>query len=203
MVTTIIPERSRPAAAIVRLLSMFALSPFFKINVRGAGNIPEKESFVLLPKHQRWEDIPLIAISIERPLYFVAKQELFNNFLSKKIIPMLGGLPLDRNRPNRSRFTILKVLQKLEQKEGIVIFPEGTYYKNHMGPGYTGFIRMIYSKVNTLFVPAGIQYCNRNGRIQADIKFGNPVGSKELCGKKKFRSLIMEEIARLSGLIYS
>ena len=93
MPTSIFPERNSLAVSIVKLTSRAVLSRFFKINIRGIENIPANKSFVLLPKHQRWEDIPLIAISIERPLYFVAKQELFNNFLSKRLIAMLGGLP--------------------------------------------------------------------------------------------------------------
>lgn len=99
MTTSVIPERNRLAVSIVKLASRAVLSPFFKINVRGIDNIPEKESFVLLTKHQRWEDIPLIAISIKRPLYFIAKKELFDSGFSKRFFAMLGGLPLDRNSP--------------------------------------------------------------------------------------------------------
>ena len=200
MTASIIPERNGLVVNIVKLASRAFLSPFFKLNIRGIENIPEKGSFVLLPKHQRWEDIPLIAISIERPLYFVAKQELFDNFLSKRFIAMLGGLPLDRNRPYRSRFTFSKVLHKLEQKEGIVVFPEGTYYKNHMGPGHTGFIRMIHSNVHTVFLPAGISYSNTSGKKSVDITFGRPIGNNESCSSKELLDYIINEIARLSGL---
>ncbi len=195
-----IPERNSLAVAIVRLASRAFLSPFFKINVRGIENIPEKDSFVLLPKHQRWEDIPLIAISIKRPLYFVAKQELFNNFLSKRVIAMLGGLPLDRNRPNRSRFTFSMVLHKLEQKEGVVVFPEGTYYKNLMGPGHTGFIRMIHSNVNTVFVPAGIRYNTAPGKKSVDIAFGRPVENNNFGNSNELLDYVMNEIAGLSEM---
>jgi len=198
--TSIIPERNGLAVSVVKLASRTFLSPFFKTNIRGIENIPEKESFVLLPKHQRWEDIPLIAISIERPLYFVAKQELFNNFLSKRVIAMLGGLPLDREKPNRSRFTFSAVLHKLKHKEGVVIFPEGTYYKNCMGSGRTGFIRMIYSNVRTVFLPAGIKYSDAPGRKSVDITFGIPVGNDKFSNPKELLDYAMNEIAGLSGL---
>lgn len=200
MTRSVIPERNRLAVRIVKLASRAILSPFFKINIRGIDNIPEKESFVLLPKHQRWEDIPLIAISIKRPLYFIAKQELFDNFLSKRFIAMLGGLPLDRSRPNRSRHTFLKVLQKLKQKEGIVVFPEGTYCKNHMGTGQAGLIRMINSNVNTLYIPAGICYYNERNRSNVRITFGEPVKGKQFKDGGELFSFVMGEIAELSGL---
>ncbi|MGD9159322.1 MAG: hypothetical protein PVG39_12995 [Desulfobacteraceae bacterium] len=63
MTASVIPERNRLAVSTVKLTSGTILSPFFKIDIRGIDNIPEKESFVLLPGHQRREDIPLIAIS--------------------------------------------------------------------------------------------------------------------------------------------
>ena len=200
MTSLVIPERNRLAVNIVKFASRTILSHFFKIDVRGIDNIPEKESFVLLPKHQRWEDIPLIAISIERPLYFIAKQELFDNFLSKSFIAMLGGLPLDRNRPNRSRCTFAKVFKKLEQKEVLVVFPEGTYYKNHMGPGHTGFIRMVYSNVNTSYIPAGISYYNEGRRKKVRLTFGEPVNGKQFKNADELSSFVMSEIAKLSGL---
>lgn len=200
MTGSVIPERNRLAVNIVKFASRAILSHFFKINVRGLDNIPERESFVILPKHQRWEDIPLIAISINRPLYYVAKQELFSNRLSKKLIAMLGGLPLDRDRPNRSRFTFSKVVQKLEEKEGIVIFPEGTYYKNHMGPGHSGFIRMIYSNINTLYIPLGICYYKERKKAKVRLTFGEPVKAEEFRDAGELFSYVMNSIAELSGL---
>jgi 1-acyl-sn-glycerol-3-phosphate acyltransferase len=84
MTASVILERNLFVAGIVRIAAKVLLSPIFRLNVSGADNIPQKGAFVLLPRHQRWEDIPLIAISVKRPLYYIAKQELFDNFISKR-----------------------------------------------------------------------------------------------------------------------
>ena len=192
-------ERNKLAVSIVKLVSRVVLSPFFKMNIRGIDNIPEKGSFVLLPKHQRWEDIPLIAISIKRPLYFVAKQELFDNVLSKKFISMLGGLPLDRSRPARSRSTYLKLLNKLSEGEGVVVFPEGTYYKDQVGPGHEGLVRMLLSNSDTLIIPAGIRYRREKSRMEARIIIGKSVQRTDFVSVKELFSHVMAQIAFLSG----
>lgn len=200
MAASVIVERNGLAVRIVKLASRAFLSPFFKINVRGIDNIPVKGSFVLLPKHQRWEDIPLIAISIERPLYYVAKQELFDNFLSKRLIEMLGGLPMNRSQPARSRYTLASVIKKLGEGEGLVIFPEGTYYRNRMGPGQSGLIRMIHTNIRTLFLPAGIKYRNDNRKKSVCITFGKPFDSNVFNTSKELLAYAMSEISRLSGI---
>ena len=199
MTASAIPERNGLAVSIVKLASRAVLSPFFKINIRGTENIPEKGSFVLLPKHQRWEDIPLVAISIERPLYFVAKQELFDNFLSKSFIAMLGGLPIDRRSPVRSRSTYSGLLKKLSWGKGVVVFPEGTYYKNQIGPGHEGLLRMISSNIDTLFIPVGIKYENEKSRVNVRIIIDNAVQGADFLNVTELLSHIMTRIALLSG----
>ena len=82
----------------------------------------------------------------------------------------------------------------------MVVFPEGTYYKNHMGSGHTGFIRMIYTNVKTVFLPAGIKYSNAFGRKLVDITFGKPVGNNNFNNPKELLDYIMNEIAGLSSL---
>ena len=200
MAVFVIPERNRLAVNLVKLISKAVLSPFFKLNIRGIENIPEKGSFVLLPKHNRWEDIPLIAISLKRPLFFVAKQELFNNAVSGKFIAMLGGLPLDRLRPVRSRDTLISVQQKINIGEGIVVFPEGTYYKNQVGPGHSGLIKMLYSNIKTVFIPAGINYTGDGIKKTVSIIFGNPVKNDYFKNPEELFAHTMKEIAVLSGL---
>ena len=65
--------------------------------------MPEKGPFILLPKHQRWEDIPIIDLALQKPLYYIAKYELFNNVLFRWFITSAGGIPLNRERPMESR----------------------------------------------------------------------------------------------------
>jgi 1-acyl-sn-glycerol-3-phosphate acyltransferase len=194
-----VSKRSRILFNIMKVMAMFAFFPFFKIQVGGLENIPEDGPFILLPKHQRWEDIPIIGLSIKRPLYYIAKHELFKNCLSRWFISSLGGLPLDRNSPSKSRGSLETMMTLLRRGESVVIFPEGTYYRGRMGPGHSGLIRMVFSRLSIPFIPAGIRYPKKTRRQQVEISIGMPVYADPARGVTGVYEDIMKDIARLSG----
>jgi 1-acyl-sn-glycerol-3-phosphate acyltransferase len=184
---------------LTRLMARVFLAPFFGMEVLNQDSVPKEGAFILLPKHQRWEDIPLLALASPRPVYYVAKYELFVNPLSAWYIRSLGGIPLNRKRPLESRAALRGVLEVLKMGEGVVIFPEGTYFRDRMGPGHAGLIRMIRSQIAVSLVPVGIRYSG-TGRKHVEIKFGRPLFEDPSTRPEALRNRIMEDIARLSGL---
>jgi 1-acyl-sn-glycerol-3-phosphate acyltransferase len=171
----------------------------FRIRTRGQENLPSQSGFILLPKHRRWEDIPLLSLATRRSLYYIAKYELFLNPVSRWFVSSLGGIPLNRSRPLESRQSLKTMLDLLEKREGIVIFPEGTYYRNKMGPGHVGLIRMILSRSTAYFIPVGINYSATGARTLVEINFGRPSGEGSLNRVESFLGQMMKEIAHLSG----
>lgn len=185
---------------IIKILALMLLSVLFKISVQGRDNIPKTGPFVLLPKHQRWVDVPLIGLAAERYLYYVAKAELFVHPLGNWFISALGGIPLNRKRPIESRQTLRVIRRCLQSDSGLVLFPEGTYYPGEMGPGHQGVLRFITSVASVPLIPVGVRYEKRIFRTAVTIRFGRPI---QWSGKEKAEELlpfIMEDIAGLSGL---
>lgn len=183
-----------------RIAARALLSPFFRVRIEGLDWFPRHGSFLLLPKHQRWEDVPLLGLTVPRPLFYVAKHELFESRLSRWFISSLGGIPLNRKRPLQSRQSIRALFSLLGRGEGIVIFPEGTYYPKTMGPGRSGLIRMICSRIRIPCIPVGIRYLPDRFPRSVRIVFGEPIlGGPEMDGPE-FQERIMRKIARLSGL---
>lgn len=185
---------------IIKAAARVFLAPFFEIHVEGQENVPERGSFILLPKHQRWEDVPLLGLASPLPLYYVAKNELFLNPLSKWFMTSLGGIPLDRRRPLASRDSIRIIVDLLKEGAGLVVFPEGTYYRNGMGSGHVGFIRLIRSQIEVPFFPVGIRYSGEGMRKRVEIKFGKPLYWGTATHPEEFLVLAMREIRVLSGL---
>ena len=181
-----------------RLMARVFLAPFFSIEARNQNSVPEEGAFILLPKHQRWEDIPLLSLASPRPVYYVAKYELFVNPLSAWYITSLGGIPINRMRPLESRSALRGMLEILKMGEGVVIFPEGTYFRDRVGPGHVGLIRMIRSQMAVSLVPVGIRYSG-TGRKHVKIRFGRPLSEDPSTSREALRNRIMEDIARLSG----
>jgi 1-acyl-sn-glycerol-3-phosphate acyltransferase len=185
---------------IIRAAARIVLAPFFEIQVEGQDNVPKRGSFILLPKHQRWEDIPLLGLASPVPLYYVAKKELFTNRLSSWFMTSLGGIPLDRRRPLASRNSIKAVVELLEDEAGVVVFPEGTYYRNGMGAGRVGLIRLIHSQIEVPYIPVGIRYARRAMRKPVQIKFGRTLPWEPSVEPEEFLASAMQAIGALSGL---
>ena len=194
------PGRNEPVFQIIKLAARVLLAPFYRLEVAGAENLPADRAFILLAKHQRWVDIPLLSLATARPLYYIAKFELFKNALSNWFCNALGGIPLNRQRPLESRRSLNATIELLEKGEGVVIFPEGTYYRGRMGPGQAGMIRFVLSRLKLPFIPAGIHYATGGWRIHVRIRFGKAIYPEPALPLDKFFSHLMAEIAHLSGL---
>jgi len=184
---------------ITKAAARMVLAPFFELHVDGRENLPQRGTFILLPKHQRWEDIPLLGLALPIPLYYVAKTELFTNRLSNWFMTSLGGIPIDRRRPLASRNSIKAIAWLLKGGAGVVVFPEGTYYSNCMGLGYVGLIRLIHSQVEGPFIPVGIRYSRKSMRRRVDITFGKTIPWEPSTKAEEFLAAAMEEIRVLSG----
>lgn len=196
----LIRERRKTLVRLTRILAKIILSPFFRIRASGLEHLPRHRAFILLPKHQRWEDIPLLSIAVPRYAYYIAKYELFTNPVLGLFLFALGGLPLNRARPLESRHVLKRMMRYLKNGEVIVIFPEGTYFKNRVGAGHTGMIRWVRSRSGNLFVPVGIQYTKKFIRQQVHINFGEPIRDEPTIRVEDLLQRIMSEIARLSDL---
>ncbi len=194
-------ETRRPG--LVRAIKFIAgplLSMRFRLEVEGQERLPKESAFALLPKHQRWEDIALLALATPRSLYYMAKIELFSNPIFGWFIFSLGGVPVNRARPLASRRFFRHMIACLSKGEGMVIFPEGTYYRNVVGPGHPGLIRAIHSRFDIPFIPTGIHYAEGMGRKRVKIRFGNPLLGKHFSNTRELLDRVMVDIARLSEL---
>ncbi|MFZ7113340.1 MAG: lysophospholipid acyltransferase family protein [Desulfatiglandales bacterium] len=184
----------------IRFLARPLLSLFFSLETKGLEDLPSDSAYILLPKHQRWEDIPLLALAVPRPLYYMAKQELFMLPVAGWFMASMGGVPVHRTRPISTRDSLRAMAAYLEKGEGIVIFPEGTYYRNALGPGHLGLVRRVHSRFDVPFVPAGITYRVGYRRTSVRIHIGKPLNGRDFSSAWELLDRVMSEIGRLSGL---
>ncbi len=161
---------------------------------------------VILPKHQYWTDIPLVGLSFNFPLLFVAKKELFRYPGIKSYLSLLGGIPLDREQSIRTLSSFRYLLSRLKAAEKVVIFPEGTYFRGAVGAGKNRLVEMILRFQSVLreripFVPMGIRYGERRGfRRRVEIRIGRPLFGERESDAISLTEQVMEEIGRLCGL---
>lgn len=193
-------QRKEWLVRTANIVGRLAFCPFFRLEREGVNNVPHFGEFVLLAKHQRWEDIPLLSFASPRPLYYVAKYELFGHALLGWFVGSLGGVPLNRDHPMESRTSLRLLPELLDRGEGLVVFPEGTYYKYRMGPARTGIVKHILSYRGGVFVPVGIRYRRAWRRTRVRIRFGMPVSPDSSTDVQEFLDKMMRDIQTLSDL---
>ncbi len=189
-----------------KTFARIVFSIVYQIETERKTKLPDQGPVIILPKHQYWTDIPIISLAFEPLLYFVAKQELFKYPLIRNYLSFLGGLPVDRKQSIRSLDSFKALVSLLRAGEMIVIFPEGTYFRNEVGSGKSRLLQMILRFQTELgvpipFVPVGIRYGERAGwRRRVEVSIGSPLFAEGESEAIPLTHQAMEEISRLCRL---
>jgi len=192
--------------SITKKIAHLVFSLLYRIKIHGSFILPKEGPLIILPKHQYWTDIPIISLAFKPLLYFVAKKELFHYPIVRKYLSLLGGIPVDRQKTLRTLDSFRYLVALLKSGEKIVIFPEGTYYREGVGPGKSRLLQMILKIQEELdqkipFLPVGIRYGERRGwRREVEVHIGCPLYWKGERNASALTHQVMEEISRLSKM---
>jgi 1-acyl-sn-glycerol-3-phosphate acyltransferase len=104
-----------------------AIQFYFSLERTGRKNIPKKGPVILAANHRSFLDPFLIGCCMRRPVYFVAKQELFGKRWQGWILNRLGAFPIRRGAADEESMTTARMV--LERGAALVIFPEGTRHR--------------------------------------------------------------------------
>ncbi len=120
--------RGRGVNPLVYWLSRAVLEPFFLLYFRmrriGREHIPSTGGVIIASNHRSFLDPFVIGTLVKRPVYFIAKRELFSNPVIAWWLSSLGAFPVDRGNGDRDAMDTARRI--LERGDCVVIFPEGT-----------------------------------------------------------------------------
>lgn len=126
---------------------------FYRHRVYGKKHIPQG-ACIIAPNHASFFDPPLIAISCDEEVNFLARGSLFNNALLKKIISNLNSYPVSGSSQDLT--SIKLIIQLLQANKKVVIFPEGKRTTDgHIQPIKPG-IGMLMARTECSIVPVYI-----------------------------------------------
>lgn len=160
---------------LLYLYARFCFRLFYpNISIRNKENIPVGEAVIFVSNHQNSMIDPLaILFSVNRPVYFLARADIFNNKLVAFFLGWLKMIPVYRMRDgvdsmSNNEATFQRSSALLLNKQAICIFPEGVHSKyKSLQPLKKGFARIIFQAMeisenrSPLFVqPVGIDYSN-------------------------------------------
>jgi glycerol-3-phosphate dehydrogenase (NAD(P)+) len=104
------------------------LVPFFRVYFRlarmGREHIPAEGPVIVAANHRSFLDPFVIGTMARRPMYYVAKQELFRHGWQAWVLNALGAFPVRRGQADGDMIDTAKAI--LARGEIVLIFPEGT-----------------------------------------------------------------------------
>jgi 1-acyl-sn-glycerol-3-phosphate acyltransferase len=110
------------------------LVPFFLVYLRmsriGREHLPRSGPLLLAANHRSFLDPFVIGTLVRRPVYYMAKRELFERRWQAWVLNALGAFPVDRGAGDRDAMRTARAI--LERGDCVVIFPEGT--RTRRGP---------------------------------------------------------------------
>src|SRR3954452_24930106 len=120
--------RGRGVNPIVYWLGRAVLQPFFHVYFRlsrvGREHVPQEGPAIFGANHRSFIDPLVIGMLARRPLYYVAKKELFRHRLLGWLLNALGAFPVDRGAGDKDMLETAHAI--LARGNALVIFPEGT-----------------------------------------------------------------------------
>ncbi len=112
-----------------RLVLKPAILLFWRLRRTGRAHIPAG-GVILAANHRSFLDPFLIGCCLGRPIYFVAKRELFHKPLIGWFLNCMGAFPIRRGESDEQ--SMATALALLERGQAVVIFPEGTRHPQRL-----------------------------------------------------------------------
>jgi glycerol-3-phosphate dehydrogenase (NAD(P)+) len=97
---------------------------YFRMSRIGREHVPQEGPVIIAANHRSFLDPFVIGTLVRRPVYFVAKKELFRKPLIAWFLNSLGAFPIDRGNADGDAMATAREI--LERGGVVVIFPEGT-----------------------------------------------------------------------------
>ncbi|HHW60777.1 MAG TPA: 1-acyl-sn-glycerol-3-phosphate acyltransferase [Syntrophomonadaceae bacterium] len=164
------------------------------IKVEGSHNLPSEGPVIVAANHvSNWDPI-VVAISLRRPVHFMAKSELFDKPFLGSLLKVLYAFPVKRGSADRT--AIRHALALLEQGEVVGIFPEGERNKAGVDLEAQSGVAMLALKSGTPVVPVACIGTNRTipfGWFSPFIvRIGEPIYVEK---KRRVNSAMMKELS--------
>src|SRR4051812_36447902 len=164
---------------IVRAILQPLLQGYFRMSRIGREHVPKEGPVILAANHRSFLDPFIVGICVRRPVYFVAKRELFDRRWQGWLLNALGAFPIRRGESDAE--SMETALEILERGDVVVIFPEGTRIRTgSLGKAKRGVGRMALQSGAPVVPVAvhGTENARRGWRIRpvkVKVRMGRPL----------------------------
>jgi len=108
----------------IRLLFVPFFLVYFRMQRIGREHLPRSGPLLLASNHRSFLDPFVIGTLVRRPVYYMAKRELFEKRWQAIALNALGAFPVDRGAGDNDAMDTARAI--LARGDCVVVFPEGT-----------------------------------------------------------------------------
>ncbi len=177
-----------------RTVGFLVIKVPFRVKTVGKENLPEG-GYILASNHQSHMDGPVLYVTMNRTVGFLAKEELFKKGFWRWAFYKLGQIPIARGKGDRRALS--NAVDHVKKGHVLGIFPEGTTSRDgKVKKGHTGVAR-IALEARTPIVPVAIKGTYEampRGRIipiprKIILNVGKPLEFKRFYGMNESREV--------------
>jgi 1-acyl-sn-glycerol-3-phosphate acyltransferase len=194
-----IKEKSTFLFLVGRQMFRIMFNLFYRWDIKGVENIPKVGGAIIAPNHTSFFDPPLAGSAMKRPLYFMAKKELFDVPIFGWMIKCTNAFPVKRGVQDisamRYAFSLLK------KGHLLLMFPEGMRSKDGQlgrakaGPG------MVACNAQVPLVPVKIENTNQMLKFKRiKIEYGKPIYPPKKFTKSDYVIMSQKVLGKISEM---
>lgn len=175
---------------IFRVLLRGLLGCLGGVRVEGLERVPAVGGVILAPNHRSHLDPILIGVLSQRPVWFLATDELFDIPVIGPLSAVFRAFPIRQDSPDRAALRRAESL--LRGGEVVVVFPEGHESLDGQLQPLQGGVILLAERASVPVVPVGIsgservlpprEWYLRHGGEPVVVRFGQPLSAELLTG---------------------
>lgn len=153
---------------------------FIVLIINGKTNVQNREvledkTYIFVGPHRTWWDPIFTALAVwPLRLSFMAKKELFNNFVLRFIMKHMHAFPVDRKNPQPSAIKIpVKYLKSGERS--LLMYPSGTRHSEAMKGGVALIDKLTKVEIIPVVYQGPVKFSGLLKRQKVTIRFGEPL----------------------------
>jgi 1-acyl-sn-glycerol-3-phosphate acyltransferase len=187
--------RSWPRSALL-WVTRSLVRGLFRLHVEGDDRVPATGPVIIAANHLSFFDHIALVVAVRRRLNFVGKAEYLESWRTRRLLPALGMIPVDRDNPRRAWGALERAAGVLEDDELFAIYPEGTRsLDGALHAGHTG-VGHLSATTGVAIIPTGIVGTDRiqppGTRLPrpftpAVVRFGTPIDPAAYEGSRRER----------------
>jgi len=202
---------------LARLLVTPLYHVLWRVRVEGGEHLPRRGAVTIAANHLSFFDSVVLMMATRRTLSFVGKAEYLDSWKTRRLLPALGMIPVDRSDGRRAMLALKLAMGVLRAGGMFAIYPEGTRSRDgKLHAGHTGAAYLAIA-TGAQIVPTGLvgtdQIQRPGTRVPRPfrkvlVRFGTAIDPVTYAGDRRQRRRlltddVMTAIHALSGQNYS